>query len=91
MQNDKFIPCGGCGAEHPNERCIGCFHDFGELAVAQSRFAELEQRAQRLAARWRMLTSELDKSVVETDPRGSVRRSLWGCSQYPASGAHDRH
>jgi len=67
----NFIPCGGCGAEHPNERCIGCFHDFGELAVAQSRFAELEQRAQRLAARWRMLTSELDKSVVETVERVS--------------------
>jgi len=25
----KYIPCGGCGADNPNERCINCFHDFG--------------------------------------------------------------
>jgi hypothetical protein len=25
----KYEPCGGCGADNPNERCINCFHDFG--------------------------------------------------------------
>lgn len=25
----EFNPCGGCGASHPNERCLGCLHDFG--------------------------------------------------------------
>lgn len=24
-----YRPCGGCGADHPGKRCIGCFHDFG--------------------------------------------------------------
>lgn len=24
-------PCGGCGASHPNERCLGCRHDFKVL------------------------------------------------------------
>jgi len=25
----RYKPCGGCGAENPNERCFNCFHDFG--------------------------------------------------------------
>ena len=25
---DKPQPCGGCGAQSPAERCIGCLHDF---------------------------------------------------------------
>ncbi len=24
----KFEPCGGCGADHPDKRCIGCGHQF---------------------------------------------------------------
>ncbi len=24
----QYTPCGGCGAQTPNERCINCFHDF---------------------------------------------------------------
>ena len=24
-----FIPCGGCGADHPSQRCLGCLHQFG--------------------------------------------------------------
>lgn len=23
-----FNRCGGCGADHPDQRCIGCFHVF---------------------------------------------------------------
>lgn len=26
----KYIPCGGCGAETPLDRCIGCLHPFTE-------------------------------------------------------------
>lgn len=26
--------CGGCGATKDAERCIGCFHDFGDPASA---------------------------------------------------------
>lgn len=29
-EGNKFKPCGGCGATHPRERCINCFHDFGD-------------------------------------------------------------
>lgn len=25
---DKPVPCGGCGAQRPADRCVGCFHDF---------------------------------------------------------------
>lgn len=28
-----YVPCGGCGAETPKDRCLGCFHSFGQLAV----------------------------------------------------------
>lgn len=28
-QEPIYRPCGGCGAEKPSERCLGCFHDFG--------------------------------------------------------------
>jgi hypothetical protein len=29
MENKKqYIPCGGCGAQTPLERCIGCRHPF---------------------------------------------------------------
>jgi len=24
-----YIPCGGCGADRPSQRCLGCLHDFG--------------------------------------------------------------
>lgn len=26
----SYKPCGGCGATNPRERCINCFHDFGD-------------------------------------------------------------
>lgn len=28
--------CGGCGAETPSERCIGCLHDFGSGPIGAS-------------------------------------------------------
>lgn len=28
------ISCGGCGATKSSERCLGCFHDFGDEASA---------------------------------------------------------
>lgn len=31
-----YTPCGGCGADDPSKRCIGCFHDFGGDSAAQS-------------------------------------------------------
>lgn len=24
----KPVPCGGCGALRPADRCVGCLHDF---------------------------------------------------------------
>lgn len=27
--SSEYIMCGGCGAKHPRQRCIGCLHDFG--------------------------------------------------------------
>lgn len=29
-----YVACGGCGAENPGERCIGCLHDFGDPGSA---------------------------------------------------------
>lgn len=29
-QTVNQIPCGGCGAKTSKERCIGCFHNFGD-------------------------------------------------------------
>lgn len=31
-----FISCGGCGAETPAKRCIGCQHDFGVRSAKQA-------------------------------------------------------
>ena len=25
----SYTPCGGCGAQKPSDRCLGCFHHFG--------------------------------------------------------------
>jgi hypothetical protein len=25
---EDYIPCGGCGATHPKDRCVNCFHPF---------------------------------------------------------------
>lgn len=25
----SYTMCGGCGATHPDQRCIGCLHNFG--------------------------------------------------------------
>jgi len=46
----ELIPCGGCGAESPKDRCIGCMHDFGEQASATDaqRVAKLELENMRL-------------------------------------------
>lgn len=24
----QYNPCGGCGATHPSQRCLGCHHPF---------------------------------------------------------------
>jgi hypothetical protein len=31
MSNKQYNPCGGCGAETPNDRCIGCMHPFEKM------------------------------------------------------------
>ena len=31
-----YESCGGCGAETPSERCIGCLHDFGPSLTTPS-------------------------------------------------------
>lgn len=36
MEKNKYTPCGGCGAESPLERCIGCFHPFEPIATKLS-------------------------------------------------------
>jgi NTP pyrophosphatase (non-canonical NTP hydrolase) len=27
----KYTTCGGCGADHPDKRCLGCLHDFHQI------------------------------------------------------------
>jgi len=29
MSDQQYEMCGGCGATHPDHRCIGCLHYFG--------------------------------------------------------------
>lgn len=31
QRRKKYEICGGCGADHPDQRCIGCFHPFEEI------------------------------------------------------------
>lgn len=40
MEN-KYIPCGGCGATDPKNRCIGCFHPFTDETYPGSEYQEL--------------------------------------------------
>lgn len=75
MPND-LIPCGGCGAESPNDRCIGCMHNFGDAADLKDDLRTASVLCERLSlenvklrGRLFMLTSELDKSLVETVER----------------------
>lgn len=39
-RENKPIMCGGCGADRPSMRCIGCEHDFGGLGWCGSAFDE---------------------------------------------------
>lgn len=32
IEGKKYDPCGGCGADHPSQRCIGCLHPFSVIA-----------------------------------------------------------
>ncbi len=29
MSKNEYMPCGGCGAPSPDQRCLGCLHNFG--------------------------------------------------------------
>lgn len=46
MAEKEYIPCGGCGARHPKERCIGCMHSFTkeEEEKLQKRRDEIDER-----------------------------------------------
>jgi hypothetical protein len=35
MEQNKYIPCGGCGATNPIDRCIGCFHPFESTPLSE--------------------------------------------------------
>lgn len=28
IDEKKYVPCGGCGAKTPKDRCVGCHHPF---------------------------------------------------------------
>lgn len=32
-----YVPCGGCGAKRPDQRCIGCHHPFENTAGIEAR------------------------------------------------------
>lgn len=42
----QYVPCGGCGASKPADRCVGCFHSFAQLA-ADGYIAGAEKEAER--------------------------------------------
>lgn len=46
QSEDWYLPCGGCGARKPIERCIGCFHPFGQGKV-DAYIAGAEAEAER--------------------------------------------
>lgn len=56
IEDVVYNPCGGCGASHPDQRCIGCGHDFGfgvrRLAIPPPTPADRERD---LAADWNYL------------------------------------
>lgn len=51
MSNSKKMrPCGGCGAETPKERCMGCMHDFGyDTSVWVREYSPSPKRASALS------------------------------------------
>lgn len=42
----QTTPCGGCGAQKDSERCMGCFHDFGDAESAWVRRRNASSQSQ---------------------------------------------
>lgn len=73
----EFIPCGGCGAESPNDRCIGCMHDFGPDAIVtklersrdawEKHYNEMANKKDAAIARLRALLQKAHDEFAKTD------------------------
>lgn len=70
----QYLPCGGCGATKPADRCVGCFHSFAQLA-ADGYISGAEAEAERAEALIECLlkiknniytTHAIDKKIDET-------------------------
>lgn len=47
---NEYTMCGGCGASHPNQRCLGCLHYFGAGSWDTREIYELDDEAAQAAA-----------------------------------------
>ncbi len=59
----RYTPCGGCGADKPSDRCIGCLHDFGGGSWETSKMFS-NQPAPDIAAENKRLREALDSIIV---------------------------
>lgn len=67
----QYLPCGGCGATKPADRCVGCFHSFAQLA-ADGYISGAEAEAERAL----LLVQAMEKvkrSCLATGPEAELR------------------
>lgn len=82
MEN-KYTPCGGCGATEPIQRCIGCFHPFAPV----NRFCHIEwvNLATHFTEDWEIMHCryasdgyKLDTDLFELKDGGLVKKGGTG-------------
>lgn len=62
-----YTICGGCGATHPNERCIGCLHYFGSGSWDTRKMFELDVDA----GAQRAIETSIDRKPVQRSVRSA--------------------
>jgi hypothetical protein len=67
----EYIPCGGCGATEPIQRCIGCFHPFESTPKAEPKIetATWLNLADHFTEDWEIMHCRYadDKRKLDTD------------------------
>ena len=74
----NYTMCGGCGAADPKERCIGCFHDFGDGNLMSQAYHG--QQAQKLARSLRQMghlvpTTAIERALAHPAPQAEAAPS----------------
>ena len=78
MESKTYTPCGGCGAETPKDRCIGCFHPFEPFF--RKEFIEWLNLAYNYTEDWQIMHCryasdgrKLDTDLFEEKDNGLVK------------------